>query len=286
LLRNLKLYSLLETLLGRRLLLRTGRFLYMGARRELLNSPEVNGEYTLVCAMAGWMAQTGGPHVCFDVGANLGDWTAELLRNTETDDLTVYPFEPAPAQYTAITGRFADQIAAKKIVPQQLALAAEPGTAQFVVTGANSGNSAIATSDAVIKGQSITVTLATIDQFCADHRLDRLAFVKVDTEGNDFNVIAGAAAMLAGGRIGLLQFEYNWRWVSFGHTLRKAFKAIEGQDYAVAQITEAGLEVHDEWHPELERFFETNFALVRHDMLAQLPHRRVRYDDANTLVAV
>jgi FkbM family methyltransferase len=282
--RNLKTYALLERLFGRRFLARAGRFLYLGARRELVNSPEVNGEYALIRAVCRSLRGSETGHVCFDVGANLGDWSAELLSAMDDTELLVYPFEPAPAQYAHISSRLKTEIAAGRVIPQKLALAAEPGTTSFLVTGDDSGNNAIATKDAVVSGQSIVVELDTVDNFCARHALGSVTFIKVDTEGNDYNVIAGASQMLTTGSIGVLQFEYNWRWVAFGHMLREVFQAIEGQGYAVAQITQEGLEVHAHWHPELERFFETNFALIRADMLVGLPHRNVRFDAANTLV--
>jgi FkbM family methyltransferase len=281
--KKLKFYSVLEALLGRRLLMRTGRFLFLGARRELVNSPGVNGEYQLVRTMADFMRKTGGQHTCFDVGANLGDWTAELLSQAGGADVTIHAFEPAPAQYGHMTQRLAGPIAAGQVTQQKLALAAEQGTAEFLVTGESSGNNAIVTSDAVAEGRRIKVSLDTVDHFCSNQGLKAITFVKVDTEGNDLNVIFGAHEMLVGGQIGVLQFEYNYLWVRFGHMLHKVFTYVERLEYVVAQITQDGLEVHSEWHPELERFFETNFALVRKDMLAHLPHRLVRFDDANTL---
>ena len=284
--RNLKTYALLERIFGRRLLARAGRFLYLGARRELTNSPDVNGEYALIRAVSQQIHGTASRHICFDVGANLGDWSAELLTAMDDTDVILYPFEPAPAQHAHISARLKAEIAIGRVIVQKLALAAAPGTTRFLVTGDDSGNNAIATSNAVVSGQSITVELDTVDRFCDRNALNMVTFIKVDTEGNDYNVIAGASHMLAAGAIGVLQFEYNWRWVAFGHMLREVFNAVERLDYAVAQVTQEGLEVHADWHPELERFFETNFALIRTDMLAGLAHRKVRFDASNTLTFV
>lgn len=284
--RNLKTYALLERIFGRRLLARAGRFLYLGARRELTNSPDVNGEYALIRSVCQQIHGTAPRHICFDVGANLGDWSAELLTAMDDTDVILYPFEPAPAQHAYISARLKAEIATGRVIVQKLALAAAPGTTRFLVTGDDSGNNAIATGNAVVSGQSITVELDTVDRFCDRNALNMVTFIKVDTEGNDYNVIAGASHMLAAGAIGVLQFEYNWRWVAFGHMLREVFNAVERLDYAVAQVTQEGLEVHADWHPELERFFETNFALIRTDMLAGLAHRNARFDASNTLTFV
>jgi len=113
-----------------------------------------------------------------------------------------------------------------------------------------------------------------------------IALVKVDTEGNDFNVIHSGVALLRQGRIMVLQFEYNWRWIGFGHCLKQVFAEIEGTSYEIGRLVQSRIEVHAVWHPELERYFETNYVLVRRDVLALLPHRRVAFGPSGTIVPI
>jgi FkbM family methyltransferase len=283
---NVKIYGLLEAILGRRRLMRFGRFLFLGARRELVNSPQINGEYRLIETVLDALSRSGAGAgtIHFDVGANLGDWTAQMFENPLAKTHSVYAFEPAPGQYAHLGQRLAARLADGRLHLEKLALADRSGTTSFLVTGDDSGNNAIATADAVVTGERIDVTLDTIDAFVAARNLGQIGFIKVDTEGNDCNVITGARETLAAGRIAILQFEYNWRWVAFGHMLHSVFNLVRDLPYQVAQVTQGGLEVHDVWHAELERFSETNFALIHNEFLPHLPHKRVRFDDANLIV--
>lgn len=280
---KVSLYAILEALIGRSLLYKLGRFLYMGARRELLNKPEANGEYALI----GWTlsALEGSERMIhLDVGANFGDWSAELLRHPSAKLHHVHSFEPAPQQFSNICKRLANEVSGARLSVHPLALADRKGSASFIVTSDVSGDNAIATESTLLTGVTIQVPLETLDGFVAAQGIERIGIMKVDTEGNDFNVITGARQMLAGGRIAVMQFEYNWRWIAFGHMLHDAFKAVSGLDYVVVRITKDCLEVYREWHPELERFFETNFALVRTDVIERLPHKLARFDSSNTLI--
>jgi FkbM family methyltransferase len=271
----------LEAIFGRSLLMRAGRYLYLGSRRELVNDPEVNGEYALMrWCMTALKSSPNLAH--FDIGANLGDWSVQLLKLLPKDHHVVHAFEPAPEQFLSIEKRCSAEVANGQLKIHQLAIADRVGTTSFTLTGGQTGNSAISNEHSDLAGEAITVTLATLNQFVQDHQIDQIGLVKVDTEGNDFNVILGAQDMLAKGRIAVLQFEYNWRWVAFGHMLHSVFKLAAPTPYKLVRLTPSCLEVYDVWHPELERFFETNFALVRQDFIDKMPHQYVSFDLTNT----
>lgn len=115
--------------------------------------------------------------------------------------------------------------------------------------------------------------------------IEEILLIKIDTEGNDFNIICGSQRLLQEGRVMVVQFEYNWRWVGFGHWLQSVFRFIKSHDYALGLLTQDGVEVHDQWHSELERYNETNYVLIRKDILPLLPHRRVVFTVSNTVKA-
>jgi hypothetical protein len=107
----------------------------------------------------------------------------------------------------------------------------------------------------------------------------------VDTEGHDWHVLAGAVDLLRSRRIGLAQFEYNHRWVYARRFLKDVFDLVEGMPYQVGRLTGAGVELTPRWHPELDRFFQSNFVLVENSMVAHLEHVTGSFDAANTYVA-
>jgi FkbM family methyltransferase len=287
------LYQGLEAVIGRSRAWRLGRWIYLGARRELLNDPDVNGEYALQRA---WLkAQTigSGPresYRIFDVGANVGAWTVNFLNELKAaglDDYVIWAFEPAPAQRRALILGCEAAIAAGAMVADPRGLRDETGRALFQIVGDTAGTNALVGQDRRRDdGSSLEIEVTTLDAVCAEQRIDRLHFAKVDTEGNDFNVILGATGLFDAQAIDLLQFEYNWRWIEFGRWLKDVFEFLEGRPYALGRVTPDGIEIYQAWRPELERYIETNYVIVHRALLPGIPHWRAVFDESNAAVQI
>src|SRR5262249_43941385 len=82
------------------------------------------------------------------------------------------------------------------------------------------------------------------------------------------------------------QFEYSFHWINSRTYLKDVFDLVRDTPYAVAKVCPEGLEVYAEWHPELERYFEANYALVHTRLLSGLGCRAVRIGDSNTVEPV
>lgn len=68
--------------------------------------------------------------------------------------------------------------------------------------------------------------------------------------------------------------------------LRDVFDLVEGFPYHVCKVVPDGIDAYESWHPELETFFETNYLLVRNDLLDVFEVRRGRFGASNTYVAI
>jgi FkbM family methyltransferase len=62
-----------------------------------------------------------------------------------------------------------------------------------------------------IQGEMVTVkvNVKTIDLFCQENGIDKIDYIKIDTEGFEFNVLKGANRMLSEGKIMGGQFEWG-----------------------------------------------------------------------------
>jgi hypothetical protein len=58
-----------------------------------------------------------------------------------------------------------------------------------------------------------TVKTITLDDYCSKNKILQIKFLKMDVEGNEFNIIKGAKSLLKKGKIDFIQFE-------FGHAAR------------------------------------------------------------------
>jgi FkbM family methyltransferase len=125
------------------------------------------------------------------------------------------------------------------------------------------------------------VKLITIDQFLQQTGIEIVSMVKIDTEGFDLLVLRGAEKSLHDGRIDIVQFEYNWRWLINHACLRDVFALIADKPYRLGKLSGRTIEFYDQWHFELDRFFENNYVLVRNDSNLRLLGSTVQFDESN-----
>lgn len=272
----------------RRLAWRTGRSLYCMARGEQrVDDMRVDGELDLQRLVVE-ANRAAARFVAFDVGANQGDWTLALVDalkavDGDTRRLEVHVFEPIPATRERLVSRLGD---IEKDVVRVVAKAAsdKPGSLDMIVMSETGGTNSLVFDDAMARQARgfVSVELTTLDLYCADAGIDRIHIVKCDTEGHDLSVVRGAVGMLGAGRIDVFQFEYNHRWITARAFLKDVFELIDGLPYRLGRVMPSGVELFDSWHPELERYWQSNYVLVREEVLPSLNVIRGRFDESNT----
>ena len=257
----------------RKLMWRLGRKMYTYARGDGQNDPRTNGEYWLLEHV---LKASPSPQVLLDVGANKGDWTAQVLGLIqESKELHVHAFEPSLATRLALAVRFAESVAVT-VHPQ--ALSETVGEATFYSNEVGAGTNSLSPSS----GLNVEIVkLITIDRFLQQSGIETVSMVKIDTEGFDLLVLRGAEKSLRDGRIDIVQFEYNWRWLLNHACLRDVFDLISDKPYRFGKLVGNAVEFHDQWHFELDRFFENNYVLIRNDSNLRLPGSKVQFDGSN-----
>ncbi len=147
-------------------------------------------------------------HLAFDVGANFGQTTNEMLR--AFPGAQVYAFEPDPEIFKTLVNNTEDP----RAHPVQLALSDQAGVLPFFRFADNTRIGSLIKDAGYAKAKHLTPTpieveSATIDQFCIDRGIQRINLLKVDVEGNELAVFQGARAMLERGCIDMVYFEFN-----------------------------------------------------------------------------
>ena len=131
----------------------------------------------------------------FDIGANVGDWTKEVLtlarRNSQ--EVTIYCFEPVRATFQAL----GKNIFSQSVVLENLGMGSDVGKKDILaLEGRHSGLSSLYefTDKEFARGVKIhseSVSLDTIDHYCASRNIEAIDFIKIDTEGNEVPVLRG-----------------------------------------------------------------------------------------------
>ncbi|EFJ51801.1 hypothetical protein VOLCADRAFT_87337 [Volvox carteri f. nagariensis] len=110
------------------------------------------------------------------------------------------------------------------IVPAAVSNAS--GIAHFPV---NCTGNTCSLGDSNVAFQAVNVT--TVDEEMRSRSVSYLDVLKIDTEGFDPAVLAGAYESLRGHRIGLLSFEYHSLWKRSGGSLRQCVRYLDDLGY-------------------------------------------------------
>ena len=273
----------------RRFVWRLGRRLYTSARREQI-SLEIEGDgegYLQSCVVRA--IDPGRPLTIMDIGANQGDWTRHLLANLPPDRKTssrlkVILFEPVPSTRARLASTIAAHDLGGVCAIHPIAMSDVKGTFEMAIMSDTGGTNSLHfdNSAAAPPGGWISIQTDTLSGFFTEHGIDHAHLVKCDTEGHDLKVMQGARDLLAQKRIDVFQFEYNHRWV-FSHSfLKDVFDLIDGLPYRLGRLMPDGVEYFSRWHPELDRFFQSNYVLVSERAMTWLNSHSGTFDDSNT----
>lgn len=176
-----------------------------------------------------YMAQAIAPgDIVVDVGANFGIMAMTMARLSGPSGRVV-AFEPVSNTFSALeTNVRRNDIGWIECV--ESAVGAAPGTISFTDSSDPATNRISDTGD-------VLVSLCTLDQFFAQQSIDRIAFLKVDVEGAELDVISGAQSLLERHTIHAGMIEVcPGTLARFGKTPEQLFDALAGYGYVLSWI--------------------------------------------------
>lgn len=184
----------------------------------------------------------------FDVGAHHGNVTKKLRHLAP--DAVIHAFEPFSKSYHVLLSNFAND---DKVVLNNLAVSSSVGDASFYSNVGDETNSLLQSVltkdriDAWTQNVSATrVRTITLDAYADSKGISQVDFIKIDTQGNTFEVLEGAQQLLRRKSIKWIYAEAEFIEIYKGE---KRFSEIEmflrGYDYELMKLynmnyTEAG----------------------------------------------
>jgi FkbM family methyltransferase len=190
------------------------------------------GVFDLPVSEALWRLADPGD-LALDVGANIGHMTALLSARVGTDG-RVTAFEPNPdvrAELEFNVDAWARQRGAGAIEISPLALSDHDGTGELLLPPSyvwNRGTAELVASTDTRPGERQTVRLAPLDTVLPSSA--RVGVMKLDVEGHELAVLAGARRALAERRIRDVVYEDHTRYPS------EVARLLEGMGYTVFAV--------------------------------------------------
>jgi FkbM family methyltransferase len=145
--------------------------------------------------------------VAIDAGANLGNWSAELLESLP--EARIFAFEPSKIAFEKLHDRFSSD---ERVTCVNLALGKEGKTSTLYADEGGSGLGSLTKRRldhyAIDFVHSELVEVCSLDSWVANQKLTtQPKILKMDVEGHEFELLLGAVETLKS--VQLIQFEFG-----------------------------------------------------------------------------
>lgn len=147
--------------------------------------------------------------IVLDVGAYIGNYSKAVFEANRNS--IVFAFEPHPITYK----RLISNISSANFKAFNVAVGKEAGTLKLYDYDIKDGSSHASLYKDVItklhKGNAISysVDVITLDDFLRKQNIQVVDLLKIDVEGNEFDVLLGCKDFIKNKKIKAIQFEFN-----------------------------------------------------------------------------
>jgi FkbM family methyltransferase len=201
--------------------------------------------------------------IVFDIGANVGQSSKFYL--TKFPNSHIYCFEPVSDTFRQLQNNLEGN---KRVDCYQLAFGSAKGRGKMVLQGEfdtffllNQSKESSINSNVLTE----SVDVVTLDEFCHMKGIDRISYLKIDTEGGDLEVLKGAVNMLTEQRIDCVQVEAGMNSSNNRHVPLELLKEfLESHRYFLFGIYEQMSEWYMNGKPHLRW---TNLLFISYNMI-------------------
>ncbi|MGF1601475.1 MAG: FkbM family methyltransferase [Thermosynechococcaceae cyanobacterium] len=194
-----------------------------------------NGEFHLIRAAQAYFKDQ--QVTVFDVGANHGQWSVRLKELLP--DSVIHCFEIVPNTFDILVEKLA---AHKGIVFNNTGLSDVPRELQVTFFTDEDTGSSIQALPWDSPSKSVACDVVSGDQYCKEHGIDKIDFLKVDTEGHEVSILKGFSERLKSEKITLIQFEYGFTYLPPRSTLGDVYDLLSPYGYCIGRLYPKGVE--------------------------------------------
>jgi len=197
------------------------------------------------------------PTLAVDIGGNVGDYSAELLK--ATPGLEVHVFEPATVNVGKLQERFG---ALENVTITASGVSDSTGKATLYADKAGAGSASLTKRDLahldVYFNHSETVSVIRFEDYWIRELQRRpLDIVKLDIEGHELAALGGFGEAIHS--VGVLQFEFGGTNIDTRTFFRDFWHFFQRTGFDVYRITPLGLQRMERYRESEETFSVTNF---------------------------
>ena len=157
-----------------------------------------------------WTEYAKNAGIVFDIGANAGIYS--LAAAGSNSRAAVHAFEPTPEIVAHLDKTVKQNGLVDRLHVHSCAVARETGTAHLnFFSGEHDDNEGMNfVTHEGRNSKSIAVPTVSLDDFCAQREIATIDLVKIDVQGNEPDVLAGASELIRRRALRTIFFELNW----------------------------------------------------------------------------
>lgn len=148
--------------------------------------------------------------VVFDIGANEGDYSKYILSINK--NIKIFAFEPHPLTFS----RLCHNLNSSNIVLENVGIGIESENTYLYDYPNNAGTPRASVVKGVIEtyyevnSSKTQIKLIKLDDYIKENQITKINLLKIDTEGNEYDILKGAHETIKEGIIDIIQFEFSY----------------------------------------------------------------------------
>lgn len=203
--------------------------------------------------------------VVFDVGANIGNYSLEVL-SVFGKDVRLYCFEPSTAAFTELAENISNY---ENVKAYNFGLGEKNETATLYSNSPGSGLGSVFARRlnhfCIEFKYKEEIELRRLDDFCNEKGISHINMLKLDVEGNELSVLKGAKQLIDLHSIDLIQFEFGGSNID-SKTYFQDFFYFLNPNYRIHRVLRNGVVPIDKYKETYEIFITTNYLAVSRRM--------------------
>jgi FkbM family methyltransferase len=216
-------------------------------------NPARNGEFWLQHSISEYYLSKKTVPVVFDVGANIGDWAANMVRMKP--DINLHCFEPSGATFSLLKQRMGRH---ECVNLNRAGLSHTRQEVDFYENDSADVTSVFHRFDAQ-NDRKVRVSLISGDDYIKSKKVLIVDFLKLDIEGMEYDALIGLKEALSDGKIQVIQFEYGEFNIQSEKLLKHFYEYLT--DYEIGRLHPDHIEFSG-WNHTKENFRAANYIAV------------------------
>lgn len=197
-------------------------------------------------------------HVVFDIGAFIGEWSDFVLKFTKCH-CRLYSFEPVFDSYKKLALLKSSY---DNFHSYNLAIGREDANVEmnyFFEKGSDCSTLFNRPILSHVPSKKINIKMTYLDKFASENNIEHINFLKIDSEGSEYDVLLGANDLIENNKINIIQFEYGGTYLDANITLNQVYNFLRKNNYLIFRIVSTGLVYIPNWDEKLEDFQYSNY---------------------------